>query len=72
MSITSDLTVRLNDDPVADCLLEPYATLYPFQYAAAEQIEIVPYRLPSYPHDGPAVQQWLLDLYRPGQVISNT
>ena len=69
LSITSDVTVRLNDDRSAECLLEPTATSYPFQYAATEQVEIVPYRLPSYPHDGPAVQQWLLDLYRPGQVI---
>ncbi|HAB19361.1 MAG TPA: transglutaminase, partial [Verrucomicrobiales bacterium] len=28
-----------------------------------------PFRLPSYPHDGPALQGWLLDLYRPGQLI---
>jgi transglutaminase-like putative cysteine protease len=29
----------------------------------------VPYRLPSYPHNGPAVQRWLLDLDRGGQLI---
>ena len=35
-------------------------------------MEIIPYRLPSYPHDGPAVQEWLLDLYRPGQLVNTS
>jgi transglutaminase-like putative cysteine protease len=69
LRIASEASVQLHDDPVAECLLEPFAMAYPFQYAASEQVEILPYRLPSYPHDGPAVQQWLHDLYRPGQVI---
>ena len=68
-SLRSDVTVALPDETPAECLLEPSATSYPFQYAANEQIEIVPFRLPSYPHDGPAVQKWLLDLYQPGQLI---
>lgn len=68
-SLRSDVTVALPDETPAECLLEPSAASYPFQYAADDQIEIVPFRLPSYPHDGPAVQQWLLDLYRPGQLI---
>lgn len=69
LSIASDVTVAVRDDRLMECLIEPSATHYPFQYAAEDQIEIVPYRLPSYPHDGPAVQRWLLDLYRPGQLI---
>lgn len=69
MLIASNVTVAIYDDRSPDCLLDPSATHYPFQYAADDQIEIVPYRLPSYPHDGPAVQKWLLDLYRPGQLI---
>jgi transglutaminase-like putative cysteine protease len=69
LSIASDVTVALYDDRPLECLIEPSAAHYPFQYAAEDQVEIVPYRLPSYPHDGPAVQKWLLDLYRPGQLI---
>lgn len=69
-SLRSDVTVVFHDNGPAECLLEPSAALYPFQYNANEQIEIVPYRLPSYPHDGDAVQNWLLDLYRPGQVVN--
>ena len=69
LRIESDATVTLFEDPPPACLLDPLALQYPFQYAAAEQVEIVPYRIPSYPHDGPAVQKWLLDLYRPGQLV---
>jgi transglutaminase-like putative cysteine protease len=68
--LNSDVLVTLYDDLPVECLLESSASSYPFQYAADEQIEIVPYRLPSYPHDGPAVQNWLRDLYRPGQIIN--
>ncbi len=67
--LRSDVTVALHHESGSECLLEPSAVSYPFQYAANEQVEIVPYRLPSYPHDGPAIQKWLLDLYRPGQLI---
>lgn len=69
-SLRSDVTVVFHDNGPTECLLEPSATSYPFQYSANEQIEIVPYRLPSYPHDGEAVQNWLLDLYRPGQIVN--
>ncbi len=69
LKLRSDVTVALHHESGSECLLEPSAVSYPFQYAANEQVEIVPYRLPSYPHDGPAVQKWLLDLYQPGQLI---
>lgn len=69
LRVHSEVTVALAETPTQECLLEPGANSYPFQYAASEQVEIVPYRLPSYPHDGPAVQNWLLDTYRPGQLI---
>src|SRR5271166_2585649 len=55
-----------------NCVIDPLAQSYPFQYAANEQVEIIPYRVPSYPHDGPAVQQWLLNLYSPGQLINTS
>ncbi len=69
LRLNSEVTVALHDDQRAECLIEAGAASYPFQYAASEQVELVPYRLPSYPHDGPAVQKWLLDIYRPGQLI---
>ncbi len=39
------------------------------QYAPEEQVDLIRYRLPSYPYEGPKLQQWLSDLYRPGQVV---
>ena len=66
------MNVDLYDDTPIDCVIDPLAQSYPFQYAANEQVEIIPYRVPSYPHDGPAVQQWLLNLYSPGQLINTS
>jgi transglutaminase-like putative cysteine protease len=72
LKVLSDVEVTLYDDNPVESLLEPNAMLYPFQYSASEQVEIVTYRLPSYPHDGPVVQNWLLDLYRPGQLVNTS
>ena len=70
--LSSEVDVDLYADAPIDCVIDPFAQFYPFQYDANEQIEIVPYRLPSYPHDGPALQAWLKDLYRPSQTISTS
>ncbi|MFN0129375.1 MAG: transglutaminase N-terminal domain-containing protein [Verrucomicrobiales bacterium] len=69
LHVFSEVEVDLREDQAVECLIDPIARSYPFQYAADEQVELVPYRLPSYPHDGPALQNWLLALYRPGQCI---
>ncbi len=72
LSVFSEMNVDLYDDTPIDCVIDPIAQSYPFQYAANEQVEIIQYRLPSYPHDGPAVQQWLFELYSPGQLIDTS
>lgn len=69
LRVFSEVDVDLREDQPVECLIDPAARSYPFQYAADEQVELVAYRLPSYPHDGSALQSWLLDLYRPGQLI---
>ncbi|HEY5744190.1 MAG TPA: transglutaminase family protein, partial [Terrimicrobiaceae bacterium] len=53
-----------------DFLIDPNALSYPFQYSADEQIELIPYRLASYPRDSAALRHWLSDLYTAGQVIN--
>lgn len=58
----------LRDNPI-ECLIDPGARLFPFQYAPEEQVELVQYRLPSYPYDGTKLRDWLQALYRPGQAI---
>jgi transglutaminase-like putative cysteine protease len=65
----TEVDVELRTDRPIECLIDPAARSFPFQYSPDEQIALVPYRLPSYPYDGPAIHDWLLALYRPGQVI---
>jgi len=69
LSILSEVDVDLYYDNPIDCLIEPSARDFPFQYAPEEQVELVLYRLPSYPYDGPKLGEWLRSLYRPGQVV---
>jgi transglutaminase-like putative cysteine protease len=69
LSLLSEVDVNLYEDTPIDYVVEREARFYPFQYAAEEQIELIPYRLPSYPYDGPGLQKWLSELYRPGQLI---
>jgi transglutaminase-like putative cysteine protease len=69
LSVLSEVDVDLYYDNPIECLVEPAARSFPFQYAPEEQVELVPYRLPSYPYDGPALQKWLRNLYVPGQVV---
>jgi transglutaminase-like putative cysteine protease len=70
LRILSEVDVDLYDDHPIEYLIDPAARSFPFQYAPEEQVELIMYRLPSYPYDGPALQRWLLDLYSPGQVIT--
>lgn len=69
LRIFSEVNVDLYDDSPIHCLIDPRARSYPFQYPANEQVELIPYRLPGYPHADPALQDWLRDLYQPGQLI---
>ncbi|MBS0561683.1 MAG: transglutaminase family protein [Proteobacteria bacterium] len=52
-----------------ECLIDPGARLYPFQYPPDEQVELIPYRLPSYPYEGPQLREWLTALYKPGDAV---
>jgi transglutaminase-like putative cysteine protease len=69
LRVLSELEVELRDDNPIECLIDPGARMFPFQYAPEEQVDLIHYRLPSYPYEGPKLQQWLGDLYRPGQVV---
>jgi transglutaminase-like putative cysteine protease len=69
LRIYSELDVDVSEENLVECLIDPSARQYPFTYSPDEQVELVPYRLPSYPFDGPSVHHWLSGLYAPGQVI---
>jgi transglutaminase-like putative cysteine protease len=69
LSVVGEMDVDLHDDNPIECLIDPNARLFPFQYAPEEQVELIHYRLPSYPYEGVKLQYWLSDLCGPGQVV---
>ena len=69
LKIDSAILVTLFEQDDIECPIRSSGKLYPFQYAGNEQVEIMSYRIPSYPHDGPALTDWLGELYRPGEFV---
>lgn len=69
LRIWMEVEVELREEADVECLIEPSARTFPFQYAPEEQVELIPYRLPSYPYEGPTLHDWLRDLYTPGQLV---
>jgi transglutaminase-like putative cysteine protease len=72
LRVLSEVDVDLYDDVPIEWVIDESAQSYPFQYAAHEQVELVPYRLPSYPESGTALQKWLLELYQPGDPVDTS
>jgi transglutaminase-like putative cysteine protease len=70
LRVFSDCEVSIYDDEPREGSIAPHARSFPFQYNANEQMEIIPYRVPSYPHDSWAVQNWLAAIYSPGELIA--
>lgn len=66
LRIVSKVEVEIFDDISPEFLLDPASVLFPFTYAPNEQMDIIPYRIPSYPYDGPEIQNWMQRIYRPG------
>ena len=66
LSIESEVDVDLYYDSLNEWPISPHARSFPFQYPPEEHIDLMVYRLPSYPYDGPLLHRWLQDLYRPG------
>jgi transglutaminase-like putative cysteine protease len=69
LRVWAEADVDLREDNPIECLIDPAARSFPFQYAPQEQVELVPYRLPSYPYHGAVLHEWLQNLYLPGQLI---
>lgn len=59
MRLSAEVDVDLSEETPFECLIDPNARSFPFQYAPDEQIDLVPYRLPSYPYEGPVLHDWL-------------
>jgi len=69
LRIHTEIDVELREDRPIECLIDPQAKSYPFQYDPTEQIALVPYRLPSYPYEDGPLHEWLQELYQPGQLV---
>jgi len=69
LSIASEVDVDVDYHGLNDWPIAPFARSFPFQYPPEEHIDLMVYRLPSYPYDGLALHNWLRHLYKPGQVI---
>lgn len=67
LRLLSEVTVEMYNADNPEWLIDPSARSYPFQYAADEQLDLIPYRISSYPHDGQAMQGWLGGLLEPGE-----
>jgi transglutaminase-like putative cysteine protease len=69
LRIRSEVVVQHYDENPLDFLIDPEAVAYPFRYGMDEQPELIPYRLSAYPHDSQAIREWLMQFYKPGQLI---
>jgi transglutaminase-like putative cysteine protease len=69
LRISSEVDVNLYYDNPVEWPIAPFARSFPFQYPPEEHVDLMAYRLPSYPYDGPMLLDWLRHLYEPGQVI---
>ena len=69
LRIFSEVDVDLYDEQLVECHVDADARSFPFQYPQSEHLGLIPFRLPSFPQDGPALRRWLRDLYQPGQLM---
>lgn len=69
LRVHSDVVVSHYDESPLDFVIEPEAVSYPFQYQMDEQAELIPYRLSAYPRGAAGLRDWLLEFYKPGQLI---
>lgn len=65
LRIHSEANLTLYPDMLHPCERSADACRYPFQYPAEAQLEIVPYRVPSYPHDTRPLLEWLRGVHEP-------
>ena len=69
LSIVSRLLLQHYDDQPLDFLVADFAVFYPFQYEAAERVDLGPYLLPVFVSDQPLLSAWLRPFWQPGQMV---
>ncbi|MDO9239787.1 MAG: transglutaminase family protein, partial [Methylicorpusculum sp.] len=69
LSIESHLTLQHYDSHPLNFLVADYAVRFPFQYDAAELIDLGPYLTTIFTQDKLQLSQWLRQFWIPGQVV---
>jgi transglutaminase-like putative cysteine protease len=69
LRVLSEVVVNHYDENPLDFTVDTEAAAYPFQYPVDEHAELIPYRFPSYPRDAAPIREWLVQFYKPGQLI---
>jgi transglutaminase-like putative cysteine protease len=69
LSVGSEVDVDLYYDDPIEWRIASFARSFPFQYPPEEHVDLMVYRLPSYPYDDTTLLGWLRDLYGPGQLV---
>ncbi|MFO1432699.1 MAG: transglutaminase family protein [Candidatus Competibacteraceae bacterium] len=69
LSIISRLLLRNYEDQPLDFLVAEAAVYFPFQYQAAEQIDLGPYLVPIFIQDQPPLNAWRQRFWQPGRVL---
>ncbi|MGZ8181660.1 MAG: transglutaminase family protein [Methylobacter sp.] len=69
LSIDSRILIQHYDDQPLDFLVADYAVLFPFQYDAAERLDLEPYLSVIFNQDRPLLNNWLQQFWYSGQVV---
>jgi transglutaminase-like putative cysteine protease len=67
--IDSRLILQHYDDLPLDFLVADCAVYYPFQYDAAERVDLEPYLSAIFVQDQPQLSQWLRQFWQSGQIV---
>jgi transglutaminase-like putative cysteine protease len=62
LRVASSLVVEHAGESALDFVLEDHAVMYPFGYVTAEAAMLAPFRVPTWPEDYVALEQWLTGL----------
>lgn len=69
LSIRSRTTIEHYEESPLDFVVADHAVNFPFTYAPAERTGLVPFILPIFTGDAPALQQWISAFWHPGQLL---
>ncbi|MFA5923525.1 MAG: transglutaminase family protein [Methylococcaceae bacterium] len=69
LSIDSRVLIQHYDDQPLDFLVADYAVFFPFQYDAAERVDLGPYLSAIFNQDKPMLSTWLRQFWYSGQVV---